>query len=61
MLLSTGEQISIALVAMAIQSLGEEAVSFTGAQASIRTNDSYTRAKIDSIRPVYKKALNQGK
>ena len=62
MLLSTGEQVSIALVAMAIQSLGEEAVSFTGAQAGIRTNSSYTRAKIDSIRQQYiKEALNQGK
>ncbi len=62
MLLSTGEQVSIALVAMAIQSLGEEAVSFTGTQAGIRTNSSYTRAKIDSIRQQYiKEALNQGK
>ena len=37
MLLSTGEQISIALMAMAIQALGERAISFTGAQVGIVT------------------------
>src|SRR3984893_19572414 len=38
MLLATGEQISIALTAMAIQSLGEPAISFTGAQIGIVTD-----------------------
>lgn len=62
MLLSTGEQVSIALVTMSIQALGEKAISFTGAQAGIRTNNSYTRARINSINEQrIKKALNQGK
>jgi aspartate kinase len=50
MLLSTGERISCALVAMAIQDLGYEAVSFTGSQAGIETDASHTRAKIRAIR-----------
>jgi aspartate kinase len=49
MLLSTGEQISIALLAMAIQSLGEPAVSLTGAQVGIVTDSTYTKARIKSI------------
>src|SRR5437660_5901568 len=49
MLLSTGEQISIALMAMAIQALGEKAISFTGAQVGIVTDSSHTKARIKSI------------
>src|ERR1700730_5431584 len=49
MLLATGEQISIALMAMAIQTLGEKAVSFTGAQVGIVTDSSHTKARIKSI------------
>src|SRR5438874_8899097 len=49
MLLSTGEQISIALLAMAIQSLGEKAVSFTGAQVGIVTDSFHTKARIKNI------------
>ncbi len=49
MLLSTGEQISIALMAMAIQTLGEKAISFTGAQVGIVTDSSHTKARIKSI------------
>jgi aspartate kinase len=49
MLLSTGEQISIALLAMAIQELGEQAISFTGAQVGIVTDSSHTKARIKSI------------
>lgn len=49
MLLSTGEQISIALLAMAIQELGEKAISFTGAQVGIVTDSSHTKARIKSI------------
>jgi aspartate kinase len=49
MLLATGEQISIALLAMAIQSLGEKAISFTGAQVGIVTDSSHTKARIKSI------------
>jgi aspartate kinase len=49
MLLSTGEQISIALMAMAIQALGERAISFTGAQVGIVTDSTHTKARIKSI------------
>lgn len=49
MLLSTGEQISVALLAMALHELGCEAISFTGAQVGIRTDSSYTRARIMDI------------
>lgn len=49
MLLSTGEQISIALMAMAIQSLGHPAVSLTGAQVGIVTDALHTKARIKSI------------
>lgn len=49
MLLSTGEQVSVALMAMAIHSLGNQAVSLTGAQIGIRTDSSHTKARIKSI------------
>ncbi|TBR16409.1 aspartate kinase [bacterium] len=49
MLLSTGEQISVALLAMAIHKLGEEAISFTGAQVGIITDTNYTKARIIKI------------
>jgi aspartate kinase len=50
MLLSTGERIACALVAMAIHDLGEQAVSYTGSQAGILTDSTHTRAKIQEIR-----------
>ena len=49
MLMSTGEQVSIALMAMAIQSLGFNAVSMTGFQMGMLTDSVHTRAKIQSI------------
>ncbi|MBP7215843.1 MAG: aspartate kinase [Candidatus Omnitrophica bacterium] len=49
MLLSTGEQISVALLAMAIHKHGCEAISFTGAQVGIITDTSHTRARILKI------------
>ncbi|GAB4346512.1 MAG: aspartate kinase [Candidatus Abyssubacteria bacterium] len=49
MLLSTGEQISVALLAMALHSLGLEAISFTGVQVGIRTDGWHTKARILSI------------
>jgi aspartate kinase len=49
MLLSTGEQVSVALFAMAIHSLGHKAVSLTGAQIGIRTDSTHTKARIKSI------------
>jgi aspartate kinase len=51
MLLSTGEQVSIALMAMAITELGYPAVSMTGYQAGIQTDNAYTRARILNIEP----------
>jgi aspartate kinase len=49
MLLSTGEQISIALMAMAIEKLGYQAVSLTGQQVGIYTNSFHTHARIENI------------
>ena len=49
MLLSTGEQISCSLCAMAIQALGYPAVSLTGWQAGFQTNSSYSSAKIKKV------------
>lgn len=50
MLLSTGEQISVALLSMAIQELGTDAISLTGSQVGIVTDDSHTKAKIIDIK-----------
>jgi aspartate kinase len=50
-LLATGEQTTIALTAMAINSLGHKAVSLTGAQAGIVTDGFHTKAKIANITP----------
>jgi len=62
MLLSTGERISCALLAMAIHTLGREAVSFTGSQAGIVTDTSHTKAKIVGISPLrVEQALADGK
>lgn len=49
MLLSTGEQISCSLCAMAIEAMGYPVVSLTGWQAGVRTNSSYSNARIDRI------------
>ncbi len=49
MLLSTGEQVSVALMAMAIHKFDKKAVSLTGAQMGIRTDSSYTKARIKTI------------
>ena len=51
MLLSTGEQTTIALTAMALHSIGIQAVSLTGAQAGIVTDGVHTKAKIQNITP----------
>ncbi len=50
-LLATGEQSSIALVAMAVNALGGRAISLTGAQAGILTDRIHTKAKIVNISP----------
>ena len=49
MLLATGEQISIALTALAIQELGAKAISFTGSQIGIITDNTHRKARIKSI------------
>ncbi len=49
MLLSTGEQQSIALLSMALQDLGQPAISLTGAQVGIETEPAHTRARIVNI------------
>ncbi|MGL5257033.1 MAG: aspartate kinase [Proteocatella sp.] len=49
MLLSTGEQISISLLAMAIQSLGFPVISLTGWQAGLRTDSNFSSARIKSL------------
>ncbi len=49
MLMATGEQVSVALLAMAIHELGEDAVSFTGAQVGILTDGTHTKARIVDI------------
>src|SRR4051812_27598459 len=62
MLLATGEQISIALMAMAIQELGEPAVSLTGVQVGIRTDSTHTKARIKEISTdTMRRALAEGK
>ncbi|MEA2109119.1 MAG: aspartate kinase [Pseudomonadota bacterium] len=60
-LVSTGEQVSIALVSMAIETMGEKACSFLGHQVQILTDDAYTQARIERIDPerIYK-ALSDG-
>lgn len=61
MLLATGEQISIALMAMAIQSLGQPAISFTGAQIGIVTDSFHTKARIKNISTQrMRQALDEG-
>ncbi len=49
MLLSTGEQISIALLAMTLHAMGYPAISLTGQQVGIMTDESHTKAKIEDI------------
>jgi aspartate kinase len=51
MLLSTGEQVTIALLAMALQEKGVDSISFTGGQAGIRTDSIHGNAKLKSIDP----------
>jgi aspartate kinase len=49
MMVSTGEQVTIALLAMALKDLGLKAKSYTGAQVRILTDDAFTKARILSI------------
>jgi aspartate kinase len=62
MLASTGEQASSALLAIALQAEGLESVSYAGWQVPIRTNNAYTKARIESIDDVRVRAdLDAGK
>ncbi|WP_136255608.1 aspartate kinase [Onishia niordana] len=49
MLVSTGEQVTISLLAMALQKLGVQATSYTGAQVGIQTDSAHTKARIQRI------------
>jgi aspartate kinase len=61
MLLTAGERISMAVLAMAIQSLGHEARSFTGSQAGVITDAEHGKAKIIDVTPGrIEEALSQG-
>ena len=51
MLLSVGERISMVLLSIAIQALGEDAISLTGSQCGIMTNHSHSHARIVEVRP----------
>ncbi len=62
LLLSSGERITSALTAMAIQKMGHGSMSFTGRQVGIRTDSSHTKAMIESIEAGrLTAALNEGK
>lgn len=62
MLLATGEQVSIALLCMALQQEGYDAISLTGGQAGILTEDLHNKAKIVHIHTEYlEKLLSEGK
>lgn len=62
MLLTTGEQVSIALLTMAFKSLGQKAISLTGPMVGMRTNSVHTKGKILDIKPArVLKELEKGK
>jgi aspartate kinase len=62
MLVSTGERVTIALLAMAIQALGHKAQSFTGRQAGIVSDNVHTKARIEKISGErVKHAIKEGK
>lgn len=62
MLLATGEQVSIALLSMAINNMGENSISLTGPQAGIYADTTYTKARITKIVPTkVKKELAKNK
>lgn len=62
MLASTGEQVSVGLLALALQAEGVPAISYAGWQVPVRTNSAYTKARIESIDDVrVRKDLEAGK
>ncbi len=62
MLLTAGERIAMALLSMALQDQGVEAISFTGSQAGILTTDAHATARILEVKPVrVREELDRGK
>ncbi|MFC1607594.1 aspartate kinase [Candidatus Latescibacterota bacterium] len=62
MLMSSGEQISMAILSMAIQNMGYDAISLTGPQAEIITDSSHRRARIQDIKATrVKKEIERGR
>src|SRR5271156_3173507 len=62
MLLTTGERISMSLVSMALSDLGVPAISFTGSQAGVMTDDSHSSARILDVRPIrVREELDRGR
>jgi aspartate kinase len=62
MLLTTGERISMALMSMALTDLGVPAISFTGSQAGVMTDDSHSQARILDVKPLrVKEELDRGR
>jgi len=62
MLMATGEQVTIALLTMALHELGQPAISLTGPQVGIRTDDTHTNARITSVDAArLHKLLSEGK
>ena len=62
MIASTGEQVSVGLLAMALLAIGKEAVSYAGWQVAIKTDSAFTKARIQSIEDAKVKAdLDAGK
>lgn len=62
MLASTGEQVSVALLSMALQTIGKQAVSYAGWQVPIKTDSAFTKARIQSIDDArVRKDLDAGK
>jgi aspartate kinase len=62
MLLTTGERISMSLMSMALSSLGVAAISFTGSQAGVLTDQSHSSARIIDVRPIrVREELDRGR
>jgi aspartate kinase len=62
MIASTGEQVSVGLLAMALRAIGVDAVSYAGWQVPVRTDSAYTKARIESIDDARVRAdLNAGR
>ena len=59
MVTSTGEQVSIGLLSMALMQLGKEAVSFTGWQVPVKTDTSHTKARMPVVRESAKQGISQ--